>query len=68
MGRRPQISNSASPEEDALRRDFTINGMFWDPVKEILFDFVEGQKDLHKGIIRAIGDPHERFLTGIVCG
>ncbi len=61
-GRRPTEIQSASPEEDALRRDFTINGMFWDPVKEILFDFVEGQKDLHKGIIRAIGDPHERFL------
>ena len=61
-GRRPTSVKLASPEEDAQRRDFTINGMFWDPLKSELHDFVEGQKDLRKGIIRAIGDPHERFL------
>lgn len=61
-GRRPTSIQTASPQEDALRRDFTINGMFWDPLKEELYDFVGGQKDLQQGIIRAIGDPHERFL------
>jgi poly(A) polymerase len=44
-----------------MRRDFTINGMFFDPIKEELFDFVEGKKDLKKKIIRAIGDPKLRF-------
>jgi poly(A) polymerase len=61
-GRRPTSIESASPQEDAQRRDFTINGMFWDPLKNQLHDFVEGQKDLTQGIIRAIGDPHERLL------
>lgn len=61
-GRRPTHIESATPEEDALRRDFTINGLFWDPLTETLYDYVEGQKDLTSGIIRAIGDPHARFL------
>ncbi len=61
-GRRPTSIESASPEEDAKRRDFTINGMFWDPLQNKLYDFVEGQKDLKDGLIRAIGNPHERFL------
>jgi poly(A) polymerase len=61
-GRRPTHIESATPEEDALRRDFTINGLFWDPLTETLYDYVEGQKDLRSGIIRAIGDPHARFL------
>lgn len=61
-GRRPTSVEPASPQEDAKRRDFTINGMFWDPLKQKLYDYVEGQEDLRLGIIRAIGDPHERFL------
>ncbi|MBS0604860.1 MAG: CCA tRNA nucleotidyltransferase [Verrucomicrobia bacterium] len=61
-GRRPTNIESASPEEDAQRRDFTINGMFWDPLNNKLYDFVDGQKDLKKGVIRAIGNAHERFL------
>ena len=61
-GRRPTSIEPATPQEDSQRRDFTINGMFWDPLKEELHDFVDGQKDLRKGIIRAIGDPHARFL------
>jgi poly(A) polymerase len=61
-GRRPTSIEPASPQEDAQRRDFTINGMFWDPLKNTLHDYVEGQKDIKEGIIRAIGDPHERFL------
>ncbi len=61
-GRRPQGFDSATPEEDALRRDFTINGMFYDPMKECLYDYVHGQEDIKKKMIRAIGDPHARFL------
>ncbi len=61
-GRRPSSIERATPEEDAQRRDFTINGIFFDPIQEKLFDFVEGQKDIAQGIIRAIGDPHQRFL------
>ncbi len=61
-GRRPVGIDPASPEEDANRRDFTINGMFYDPIQDKIFDFVDGMKDLKKGIIRAIGDPQARFL------
>ncbi len=61
-GRRPIGVDKATPEEDAERRDFTINGMFYDPLKEKLYDYVNGQEDLKKGVIRAIGNPHERFL------
>ena len=59
--RRPDHVTFATIEEDAARRDFTINGMFWDPVKEVLIDFHDGAKDLEGGIIRAIGDPVARF-------
>lgn len=61
-GRRPVGIDPATPEEDAMRRDFTINGMFYDPIQDKIFDFVDGMKDLKKGIIRAIGDPNARFL------
>ena len=61
-GRRPIGVEKADPEEDAERRDFTINGMFYDPIKKNLYDYIGGQEDLKKGIIRAIGNPHERFL------
>lgn len=61
-GRRPAGIDPATPEEDAQRRDFTINGMFYDPVAEQIFDYVNGQKDLKKGVIRAIGNPQDRFL------
>jgi poly(A) polymerase len=60
-GRRPEGYDPATPEEDAKRRDFTINGMFYDPVTEKIYDFVDGKKDIEQKIIRAIGDPHERF-------
>ncbi len=60
-GRHPDKVTFSSPEEDARRRDFTINGMFYDPVAEEVIDFVGGQKDLEAGIIRAIGDAHTRF-------
>ena len=61
-GRRPNHIEKATPQEDAQRRDFTINGMFFDPISEQIHDFVNGQEDLQKKLIRAIGDPHERFL------
>jgi poly(A) polymerase len=60
-GRRPDQVVFASAREDALRRDFTINGMFFDPIKNQLHDFVGGQDDLHARILRAIGDAHVRF-------
>ncbi|NGX39997.1 MAG: CCA-adding enzyme [Chlamydiae bacterium] len=61
-GRRPTGIDPASPKEDAVRRDFTINGMFYDPITEALYDYVNGQKDIEKKIIRAIGNPDERFF------
>ncbi len=61
-GRRPDHVERATPEEDAQRRDFTINGMFFDPISNQLYDYVSGKEDLKKKIIRAIGDPHERFM------
>ncbi|NGX50649.1 MAG: CCA-adding enzyme [Chlamydiae bacterium] len=61
-GRRPIGVKPANREEDAKRRDFTINGMFYDPLKEKLYDFVDGQEDIKRGVIRAIGNPHQRFL------
>jgi poly(A) polymerase len=60
-GRRPSAVHFSSPEEDARRRDFTINGMFFDPAKNEVIDFVGGQKDLKAKLIRAIGDPAQRF-------
>jgi poly(A) polymerase len=61
-GRRPTQITHATACEDALRRDFTINGMFYDPIERKLHDYVGGKADLDKGVIRAIGNPHERFL------
>jgi poly(A) polymerase len=60
-GRRPTAVHFASPEEDAKRRDFTINGMFLNPAKDEVIDFVGGRADLERKLIRAIGDPAQRF-------
>ena len=60
-GRRPESVTFTTPEEDAKRRDFTINGMLYDPVDDRGIDYVGGQADLEAGVIRAIGDPVERF-------
>jgi len=60
-GRRPVSVQFASPEEDARRRDFTINGMFFDPVEDRVIDFVGGQNDLEAKLLRAIGVAAERF-------
>jgi poly(A) polymerase len=60
-GRHPIEVHFATAEEDAARRDFTINGMFFDPEKEEVIDFVGGRADLERRLIRAIGDPAQRF-------
>jgi poly(A) polymerase len=60
-GRHPSAVHFSSPEEDAKRRDFTINGMFYDPVAEKVFDFVGGRADIEAKLVRAIGDPAQRF-------
>jgi tRNA nucleotidyltransferase/poly(A) polymerase len=60
-GRRPDSVEFSTPEQDALRRDFTINGMFYDPETEKVIDYVGGQSDLQAKVIRAIGDPKDRF-------
>ena len=61
-GRRPaDVRFTNSPEDDAGRRDFTINGLFFDPVEEVCFDYVGGREDLEAKLIRAIGDPERRF-------
>jgi poly(A) polymerase len=60
-GRRPEGVTFATAEEDAKRRDFTINGMFFDPIEERVIDYVGGQEDLKAELIRAIGDPEARF-------
>lgn len=60
-GRHPSAVHFSSPEEDARRRDFTINGMFYDPVAEEVIDFVGGRADIDGKLVRAIGDPAQRF-------
>ena len=59
--RHPVDVRFSSPEEDAKRRDFTINGMFFDPEKNEVIDFVGGRADIEAKIVRAIGDPAARF-------
>ncbi|HLW36297.1 MAG TPA: CCA tRNA nucleotidyltransferase [Chthoniobacterales bacterium] len=59
--RHPVDVRFSSPEEDAKRRDFTINGMFFDPEKNEVIDFVGGRVDLDAKLIRAIGKASERF-------
>src|SRR5690242_9405799 len=60
-GRRPSAVRFGTLEEDAKRRDFTIGGMFYDPIDGKLIDLVGGMRDLRAGIVRAIGDPYDRF-------
>jgi poly(A) polymerase len=60
-GRRPSSVRFGTIEDDASRRDFTINGMFFDPERERVIDLVGGMRDLRAGVIRAIGDPRARF-------
>ena len=60
-GRRPDSIEFTDARQDALRRDFTINGMFYDPITDQVLDYVGGEADLAAKMIRAIGDPHERI-------
>lgn len=60
-GRRPETVIFSTPEEDAERRDLTMNGMFYDPLTHTVIDYVRGEEDLRRGIIRAIGDPDARI-------
>jgi poly(A) polymerase len=61
-GRHPdQVRYSKDPREDVGRRDFTINGLLLDPMKNEVLDYVGGEQDLHLGIIRTIGEPDRRF-------
>ncbi len=60
-GRRPDSVTYSTPEHDAQRRDFTINGMFYDPLAEEVIDFVGGRTDLERKVIRAIGNPAARI-------
>ena len=60
-GRRPDSIQFTDPREDARRRDFTINGLFYDPITDRTIDYVGGQDDILRRCIRAIGDPDERI-------
>lgn len=60
-GRHPGKVTFTVPEEDAKRRDFTVNGLFYDPLQKKTHDFVGGADDIERKVIRAIGDPTERF-------
>jgi len=61
-GRRPLDVKFSTPEKDAERRDFTINAIFYDPIKDKYLDFFEGKKDLEKKVLRFIGNPEKRIL------
>ena len=60
-GRHPDHVTFSSAREDAARRDFTMNGLFYDPLEDRVIDFVGGQDDLASKTIRAIGNPRERI-------
>lgn len=60
-GRHPSSVVFSSPQEDAQRRDFTINALFFDPSTNEIIDYVGGQEDIHQGIIRTVGNPYHRF-------
>lgn len=59
--RHPSEVHFSDARQDAMRRDFTINALFWDPIKNELLDFVNGREDLQKGILRCIGNAENRF-------
>jgi len=61
-GRHPnEVRYAKTPQQDVLRRDFTINGLLYDPLKEQVLDYVGGQADIRARRVRTIGDPYERF-------
>ncbi len=59
--RHPDKIQFSDAKHDALRRDFTINGMFEDPINEQIIDFVGGKDDIQNRMVKAIGDPHQRI-------
>jgi poly(A) polymerase len=60
-GRRPSGVVFTDARTDVLRRDFTINGLLYDPMEQRVIDYVSGQQDIRDRIVRAIGDPQKRF-------
>ncbi len=60
-GRRPDSVHFGNAEADAMRRDFTINGLFYDPANSEIIDYVSGRQDLERSLLRTIGDPRQRF-------
>lgn len=60
-GRHPANVVFSDPQTDARRRDFTINGLFYDPIKKEIIDYVGGRDDLAAGVVRAVGNPDRRF-------
>jgi poly(A) polymerase len=60
-GRHPESVSFTTAEGDAKRRDFTVNGLFYDPIEKQVIDYVGGEADLKEGILRCIGNPEERF-------
>ncbi len=60
-GRRPDAVEFTDEREDAMRRDFTVNGLFYDPERDEVLDYINGLRDLQQRVIRAIGDPFARF-------
>ncbi len=60
-GRRPDAILFSNPEQDAKRRDFTINGIFYDPIEKQYHDFIKGISDLRRGLLRFIGNPDQRI-------
>ena len=60
-GRHPDKISFSNARSDVLRRDFTINGLFFDPISDQLLDFCDGAHDIKRGLIRTIADPQQRF-------
>jgi poly(A) polymerase len=59
--RHPDSVSTGDPESDAMRRDFTVNALFWDPATQKILDYVDGYKDIGGKLLRAVGKPVERF-------
>ncbi len=60
-GRHPSSVTYSTPEEDAQRRDFTVNAIFFDPISKEIHDYVDGRQDIEAKVIRCVGNPVERF-------
>jgi poly(A) polymerase len=60
-GRHPSTVSFSNSQEDASRRDFTVNGLFFDPITNRVIDYVQGENDLRNKLLRTIGDPYQRF-------